>query len=231
MRLGETGLQLTFTMQVATCFSISSVHFCAEGGGSSKHARECQHFTLDPALPVTSMILVVSSNIYSNIVISSILLLYPKLRCSVLSIKGRHFAFHGISWHFMAFHGCDLAKTRLLLLEYMMFHDCLYAPWSAISLSYLFASLEMYLLRASWVASTASSEFGKCEGTFLHVSSIKYASTENIIEVFEACPILFFIHLQCFHLQLERVVSDILSLHDQTYGNRCSAVSVHISKL
>ena len=140
-------------------------------------------------------------------------------------------AFHGISWHFMAFHGCDLAKTRLLLLEYMMFHDCLYAPWSAISLSYLFASLEMYLLRASWVASTASSEFGKCEGTFLHVSSIKYASKENIIEVFETCPILFFIHLQCFHLQLERVVSDILSLHDQTYGNRCSAVSVHISKL
>ena len=155
----------------------------------------------------------------------------PFHKGSTLCISWHFMAFHGISWHFMAFHGCDLAKTRLLLLEYMMFHDCLYAPWSAISLSYLFASLEMYLLRASWVASTASSEFGKCEGTFLHVSSIKYASTETIIEVFETCPILFFIHLQCFHLQLERVVSDILSLHDQTYGNRCSAVSVHISKL
>ena len=39
VRLGETGLQLTFTMQVATCFSISSVHFCAEGGEQQTRQR------------------------------------------------------------------------------------------------------------------------------------------------------------------------------------------------
>lgn len=115
VRLGETRLRLTFTRFATFFFSILLRAFlCWITWVSRKHARECQHFTLDPALPVTNMIL---SNYHLVILLLLIqfntlkqkpsvegtLWLHPKLRCSVLAIKGRHFAF--MSCHVMASHG------------------------------------------------------------------------------------------------------------------------------